>query len=143
MDKTDCYRTLTHSRCYTPDHAVPHVTGGEDTRHAGLLNKWIAFQLPVPGSAPVANQVLAGIDESGLIPLNETPYEISTRNSADKYKHGISRQRCAFSALVVLDCDRLKMVAAINCGYLGVHFHRDVFRSFDLIYQVLGHTFQQ
>jgi len=119
---------------------MPHISGGKDAWHAGLQQKRVAFRLPVPRPAPIANQVLPGVDESNLVPLDEIRNEAGARNGADENEHRICRHRFALAALIVLDCYRLEIVGATNGGNFSVQFDCNVLCFIDLVDQILGHA---
>src|SRR5512144_975250 len=83
VDRPDRARALADGGGDPLHRARPHVTGGEDTGHAGLVGQWGATQ-QLPGRAEVvARQVAVSPDEPVLVD-RDTPEPVRHRVRADE-----------------------------------------------------------
>src|SRR5215212_403042 len=83
MHERDRNRSLTHTRCYTLDGAVPNVTHDKDARNICFQKSWLTIQLPAVWPLAVMRKLWAGIDKAPLITFDNVRQPVRVRRCSD------------------------------------------------------------
>ena len=114
MNKIDHHSPLPHRRGHPPDHVMKNVACGKDAGYAGFQQEGVPLQCPALGPATIAEQVLAGLDEPGLIPFHHSLYQIGMRDGPYEDEHGSSRNRLGIAGIIVLDRKRIPVPLCLS-----------------------------
>ena len=73
---------LADSRGDPSDDSMAYIASCKNAGHAGFHMEWVAPQLPILRPLTLANQVLPGVDEAGIVQLDHAVENTGSRHSA-------------------------------------------------------------
>src|ERR1041385_7989505 len=96
MNELHRHRAFTHARSHALNRAMPDIAYGEQAGNICFQEERVSLKVPVLGALAFPHEIRTCKDEAAIISFYQIAQPISTRERANKDKHGTGRYTLNF-----------------------------------------------